>query len=542
MTVDDRPDRRSEVIRRALHNRQLLRVLAAFFIFNVAWWANWIAVLVWAYEWDAVRGASVIALAQLVPSALLATPAASLLGRLPRARALTLGYLVQAVSQLALGVSLVVDAPVLVVALGAVVVAVAVTLTRPVHNTLLPEISQTTGDLTVGNAASGTLEASAIFVGPLLSGLLIAEWGSGGVVLLMSGATAAAVLATARLVTTTQVPAATVLVMLDGPSRLRVILRDPAARVLSAMVAAESTLIGMIDILVVVLALDLLETAESGPGILNSAIGLGGLVGAAFTFVLVGRQRLGFALMLSGLVAGVPFVLAGLAPSVAVALALLALCGAGKAFFEVTARTFLQRLLPDRMLTAIFGLQESIMMAGFAAGSLAAPLLVATAGPRGAFLAAGLFLPVVTVGSWHLVRRLDAQASVPADVLKLLLEVPIFSVLAPRIVERMAREAAPVTVPEAARLITEGEPGDRFYVIADGQVAVTRDGQRLRELGPGDWLGELALLRDVPRTASVDTLTHVDLWALERDSFLSAVAYSPASVQVADDHASDHYL
>ena len=106
------------------------------------------------------------------------------------------------------------------------------------------------------------------------------------------------------------------------------------------------------------------------------------------------------------------------------------------------------------------------MMAGFAAGSLAAPLLVAVAGPRGAFLAAGLFLPVVTLASWSLVRRLDADAAVPVDVLELLLQVPIFSVLAPRIAERMAREAVEVAAPEGARLVTEGEPGDRFYVIA----------------------------------------------------------------------------
>src|SRR5687767_1633243 len=128
------------------------------------------------------------------------------------------------------------------------------------------------------------------------------------------------------------------------------------------------------------MALDLLGMSESGPGILNSAIGLGGLLGAAFTFMLVGRQRLGLALVLGGLVAGLPFALAGFAPSIPTAAVLLLMCGAGKAFFEVTARTFLQRLLPDRLLTAMFGVQESIMMAGFAAGSLAAPLLVAAAG------------------------------------------------------------------------------------------------------------------------------------------------------------------
>jgi hypothetical protein len=535
------PDRRTAVVRHALRNRSLRRALVAFLIFNVAWWANWIAVLVWAYEWRGVRGASAVALAQLIPAPLLAAPAAAILGRLPRTRALPLGYLVQTATYLALGASLSLEAPIPVVVAAAVLGSAAVTLTRPVHNSMLPEISHTTGDLTVGNAASGTLEAAAIVVGPLACGLTIDMWGSGGVVLLMAAATAIAVLATAPLARDT--PAAVIAVppMPSSQARVRMVVEDPAARVLSALLAAESTLIGMIDILVVLLALDLLALSDSGPGVLNAAIGLGGLVGAALTFVLVGSQRLAVALALAGFAAGVPFVLAGIAPAVGTAALLLFRCGAGKAFFEVTARTLLQRLLPDRLLCAVFGLQESIIMAGYALGSLAAPLLVAGLGSRGAFAAAGLFLPTVTIGSWAALRRLDAKAAVPADVLALLLRVPVISVLAPRIVERMAREAVGVAAPEGAEVIVEGDAGDRFYVIAEGRVTVSRGGHTLRQLGAGDWFGELALLRDVRRTASVVSTSDVALWALERDHFLAAVAYSPQAVRTADEHARDRY-
>lgn len=175
------------------------------------------------------------------------------------------------------------------------------------------------------------------------------------------------------------------------------------------------------------------------------------------------------------------------------------------------------------------------MMAGFAAGSLAAPLLVAVAGPRGAFLAAGLFLPLVTLASLSLVRRLDADAAVPVDVLALLLKVPVFSVLAPRIADRMAREAVAVTAPSGTALITEGEPGNTFYVIADGNVRVTRNGTTLRQLRAGDSFGELALLRDVRRTASVVAIDDVSTWALDRDSFLTAVACNPRWAQTVDD-------
>jgi Cyclic nucleotide-binding domain len=535
------PDRRTAVVRNALRNRSLRRSLVAFLIFNVAWWANWIAVLVWAYDWHGVRGASAVALAQLVPAALLAAPAAAMLGRLPRTRALPLGYLVQTATYLALGASLSLDAPTPVVLATAVLASAAVTLTRPVHNSMLPEISHTTGDLTVGNAASGTLEAAAIVIGPLTCGLTIDMWGSGGVVLLMAAATAVAVAATVPLARDIQAPVTAVPSTQSARARVRLVVEDPAARVLSTLLAAESTLIGMIDILVVVLALDLLALSDSGPGVLNAAIGLGGLLGAAFTFVLVGSQRLAVGLALGGLGAGIPFVLAGTAPAAGMAAALLFLCGAGKAFFEVTARTLLQRLLPDRLLCAVFGLQESIIMAGYALGSLAAPLLVAGLGPRGAFAAAGLFLPAVTIVSWASLRKLDARAAVPPDVLALLMRVPIISVLAPRIVERMAREAVEVAAPEGAQVIVEGDAGDRFYVIAEGGVTVSRGGHTLRQLGAGDWFGELALLRDVPRTASVVSTSDVSMWALERNHFLAAVAYSPQAVQTADEHARERY-
>ena len=539
MTSRPGPGRR-DVISGALHNTQLLRVLFAFLLFNIAEWATWIAVVVWAYDQSGVRGASAIAVAQLVPAAILASPAAALFGRWPRSRALMRGYLVQTAAYAVLGAGLALDAPTAVVILAAACAAVAVVLTRPVHNSLLPEVSRTTGDLVVGNAASGTLESTAIVIGPLVCGFTIAAWGPAGVVLVMAATSAAAVLATARLVTTAAPPSTPV--SAAASVGFRQVLRDPAARGLSAMVAAESTLVGLMDILIVFLALDLLDMAQSGPGLLNSAVGAGGLAGAALTFLLVGRQRLGLPLLVGGLVAGVPFAIAGFAPGVAAAAVLLVCCGAGKAFFEVTARTFLHRLLPDRLLTAVFGLQETIMMAGFALGSLAAPLLIAVAGRRGAFVAAGLFLPLAVVASWSLVRRLDANTAVPTDVLDLLLEVPILSVLAPRIVERLAREAVAVSVREGATLITEGEAGDRFYVIASGAVLVSRRGKPLRRLAPGGWFGELALLREVPRTATVVAATDATLWALDRDSFLAAVGGSARSVQTIDDHARDLYL
>ncbi|MEO5851703.1 MAG: cyclic nucleotide-binding domain-containing protein [Nocardioides sp.] len=541
MARERAPDSRSEVLRRALRNGRLRRVLVAYVAFNVQEWATWIALLVWAHDLGGVRGASAIALAQLVPSAVLASPAAVLLDRLPRTRALPLGYALQSVAQLALAAALLLGLPVAAVVSAAVVSAVAITLTRPAHHALLPEISDTTGELTVGNTASGTAEAAATFAGPLVCGALLAVWVPGGVALVMGVAMAGAALVTSRALVRHDVVAPLAAGPAAARGRARAALRDPDARLMCALAGSVNVLVGMTDILLVVLALDLLGMSDAGLGLLNSALGVGGLVGAATSVVLVGRQRLAPALMVASAAAGASLTAAGLVPLEVAAFALLALSGAGKSFFDIACRTLVQRLLPDRMLAAVFGLQEALMMAGLAVGTLVAPLLVELAGPRVAFVVAGLFLPVSVLLLSSRLRRVDARTTVPADVLALLLQVPILAVLAPRLVERLALEAVRVEQPARTALVREGEPGAEFFVVGSGRVAVSHGDELVRELGPGGWFGELALLRDGPRTATVTALTPVVLWSVARDPFLASVGRAPQSLQAVDEHARDHY-
>ncbi len=530
---------RSDVMLQALRNRRLLRVQTAYLLFNIVEWASWIAILVWAYDAGGVRATSALAVAQLVPAALLASPAANWLDRLPRARALTVGYAIQALTMTALGVALAVDAPVPLVVVLAASGAVAMTLTRPMHHALLPEISDTTAELTAGNSTSGWAEAAGVFLGPAVCSVLILVVGPSGVVLAMAAASAVAAGVTLRLSTHGSTPR-------QGQAGakqehlLRAVVRHPAARLLSGLAFALNILIGLADILIVVLALDLLQMSSAGPGLLNSALGVGQIAGAAATVVLIGRKHLAGAVVLASVVAGLSFGLSGLTSATVVAALLLGLSGAGKLFFDIATRTLVQRLLPDRLLTAVFGLQESLMMAALALGSLAAPLLVEAFGPRGAFAVAGALLPAVALLAYTRLRRLDDAAEIPADVLRLLLDVPLLAVLPPRVVERLALDAEPVAAEQGATVITEGEAGDRFYVIAAGRAEVTRDDEVLRELGPGGWFGELALLRDVPRTATVTALTDVSLWAVERDGFLAAVGAATRSREVADEHARDY--
>jgi hypothetical protein len=282
-------------------------------------------------------------------------------------------------------------------------------------------------------------------------------------------------------------------------------------------------------VLTVVLAYGALAMGPSGPGVLSAAVGVGGLVGAAATVTLIGRDRLAPAFFVGVVVIGVPIALVAFAGGPGPAIVLLGVAGVGKSFFDVTSRTLLQRSVDDDVLARVFGVQEGLGMAALGVGSVLAPVLVAVVGVDAAFMIAGLALPVVALLVVGRIRTVDRDAVVadPTDV-ALLRGTPVFAPLGLASLERIARNLVPIEVAPGGVVIKEGDPGDRFYVIAEGAVEVSRGGETLAKLGAGDLFGEIALLRDVPRTATVVALEPTSLRALERAQFLAAVTGSPA--------------
>ena len=521
-------------------NRCLRRALPAYLLFNVVEWATWIALLVWAYDAGGVTGASLVAVVQLVPGIVLAPVLAVRADRLPRGRALALGYATQGTAFLGASAALGLGAGFWVVVGFATLASVALGATRPVHHAMLPEVAETPGELTAGNAASGSLEAAAVVVGPLASSALILVWGVPGVL----GVMGALMLLAAALVAGLRTPAPAGGGEMEAAhvtERVTEVLRDPTARVLTVLVAGEYVLVGMLDILLVVLALDRLGMSDAGPGLLNAMIGVGGLVGSAVALVLVGRWRLVPVVALGGIAAGVPVALAGLTESALVAAAVITVCGCGKVVFDVGARTLVQRLLPPRLLTSVFGVQESVMDAGLAIGSLVAPGLVLVAGPSGALVLAGLFLPLLVLATAVPLRRLDRRAVVPHDVADLLRGVPFLALLEPGLLDRLAREARTTVAEAGDRVVVEGDRGDRFHVIESGTVEVTIAGEHVRDLGPGQWFGELALLRDRPRSATVTARERLTLRSVDRDTFLGVVGGVGPAVTEANAYAADRY-
>jgi MFS family permease len=295
--------------------------------------------------------------------------------------------------------------------------------------------------------------------------------------------------------------------------------------------AAQTVVAGAMGVLVVVAALRLLSLGSGGVGWLYAACGVGGVIGALVALALVGRQRLATDFGIGLLLWGLPFIVLGFWPNTVVALIMLGVLGVGNTLVDVSALTLLQRNTDERVRSRVFGVIESAITGTIGLGAIIAPLLIGLFGIRAALVATGLFLPIVTGLLWRQLLALDTSP-VARRGIELLRGIPIFAPLPTASIERLAEALEPVQLAAGSVLFRSGDAGDRFYVVASGELAIDLPTGEKRE-GPGGWVGEIALLRDIPRTATVRAETDVELLALDREVFLDAVTGHDRASQAA---------
>jgi hypothetical protein len=528
-----------------LRNPALRRVELAFLGFSLMEWAIWVAILVFAYGNGGAGEVALVAVLQLAPAAVVAPLAASFGDRYPRERVLLTAYLLQAAVAAAMAASLLASAPVALVYALAAASNSGFTLTRPVQAAILPSLSRTPAELTAANVAAGSIENTAILVGPAVAGLVLQGLGPAPVFAGAAAVSLAAAILVAGLPRTiapdrgerTGGLRSTIGETMAGFAMLA---REERPRSVVVLLGSASVLWGALDVLLVVLALDALAMGQSGVGFLNAAIGAGGIVGALLTALLIGRARLAAPFGVGLLLWGGALATVGLLPLPLVALLLLAVAGMGRVVMDVAGRTLLQRVSPDALLSRVFGVLEGIDNASLAVGSIVAPALLAIAGTRGAFVAAGVALIGFTALSWRRLLRVDAAGVVRPRELAALMSVQFFTSLSGQALERLAAALIPVTARPGTQIITQGHLGDRFYIISSGEVRVDVDGNPVRTLGAGESFGEIALLRDIPRTASVTAVTRVELLALDRHHFVETVTGQPAAAAAAEEVIHSH--
>ncbi len=499
-------------------------------------WATTVALAVVAFRRSGAEGVGILSVCRILPATLAGPLAAGLLGRFRSDRILLVAGILRTLAIAAAGVVLL-DGK----GLAAVYVLIGAeslmsTMVRPLQTSALPFFARTPGELTAANLTLTTIESSGMLLGPILSGVLLSVWSSGDVLLVTALSYLISTVLVARIPPweSSTVHARVVDAFADTVLGLRTINADPRLRLIVGLYCVENLVAGALNVLVVVSALQLLKLGSSGVGVLNGAIGAGGVLGAVLAAALLGRRKIATDLGLGLVLCGVPIILVAAVPGTALTLLLLAMLGTGVTIVDFSAVTLLQRAIPDNVLARVFSLLQSIFVGTIGLGALLAPLLVSWLGIRGALVSCGTVLPLLTAVLWRRLVRLDAGYLVTDDAVGLLRQVSIFAPLDLPTLERVARALEPVVVAPGEVVIHEGDAGDRYYVIASGEVEVSVEGSVVRRLGPGEGFGEIALLREIPRTSTVTAVGDVRLFALEREPFLDAVGGSVSSKRAAD--------
>jgi MFS family permease len=416
----------------------------------------------------------------------------------------------------------------------AAVVGVAATPFRPAQAALVPALATTPNELTAANVVASTIESVGFFLGPAIAGVLLGVF-STGVVFSM---TAVLVLWSAFFVLLihgpraepTEMPARAS-ILGEALAGFRAIGTDARLRILVGLITCATFAIGAIEVVLVPLAISKLDMGKGGVGYLHTAFGIGALIGAVGGLGLVGLRRLSVPFVIGVLLFGLPIVLIGAWPVVAVAVIGFGLVGIGNTLVDVSGFTLVQRAVPDDVLARVFGVIQFLWFSTTGLGALVTPYVLDWVGLRWTLVVVGLFCPVMVALVGPRLVRIDAAATAPEESdLRLLRTVPIFAPLPGTTIEHLVGRLAPLHFDAGTEIIRQGDPGDRFYLVAEGKVEVSADGKPVAELGPGEYFGEIALLRDVPRTATVTAAGPVVLYALEREDFLAAVTgHAPAA-------------
>jgi MFS family permease len=517
-----------------LRNESIRRLEFALAGSLVADWAFAVALGVVAFRAGGATAVGVAGLVRLLPAAV-ASPFTGLLAdRFPRERVMFVSLVARAAVQAVAVAAVTADAPDWWIYSLPALDGLAGIAFRPAQAAALPSLARSPAELTAANVAASTIESVAFFAGPGLAGILLAFTDTRSVFVVSGALFLWAALLVFRIRREAEAPA-----RLQGRVRAdllagaRTIVEEGRLRLLVGLYTAQTFVAGAVNALTVIAALELLQMGESGVGFLNAAVGVGGIVGGAAALLLLGRRRVAAGFGLGALLWGVPVVLVGVWPEAVVALILFGILGIGNTVVDVAAITLLQRGVRDEVLARVFGVLEGLLVAGLALGSAAAPLLTGGLGVRGALIATGAVLPVLVALSWRRLASIDVAPEAAPGALELLRGVPMLAPLPAATFGELASRLTTVTVESEDVLFRRGDPGDLFYVVERGEVEIDVEGKPPVRAGPGDYFGELALLRDFPRTGTATARTSASLFALDGPTFVAAVTGHPGSAKAA---------
>jgi hypothetical protein len=513
-------------VRELLRLREVRRIEAGWGLSLAGNLAATVALVVYAYAEGGAALVAVYGVVRTLPGAVVVPVITALADRIGIGRLLrTVTSVRGAVLAGAAAVAGLDGPPAAVIALAGVEAALAGSF-RPVQAAALPWLVRTPAELTAANVSATVMENSASLLGPVLAGVVLLVAGPATSIAVGAGCLAAAALSLLRLTVPDRSMPATAGTAEPAPtvgSAVRSFLRIGSPAGLAVLSFTQTFLRGAVFVLIVVLAVDVLALGEDAVGWLTAAIGLGGLVGAALAAATVRITRLGRAYVVGNVLWGLPLLMLAIDPSPAAAYAALAVVGIGNAIGDASMFTLLPRVVGPRLASRVLGVLELVAFTGVGVGSALAPVLIDALGARGTLAVLGGAMTALALAYAAAFARLDRTTPPPGPELDLLRSLPMFGPLPLVTVEQLAAELERRDYAPGQVVIREGDPGDVFHIIVTGTTEVSSDGARRPDLGPGEGFGEIALLRHVPRTATVTAAEALRTVTLSRSAFLAAV-------------------
>jgi MFS family permease len=518
-----------------LRRPDLRRAQLAFGSAYASEWSLTVVLGVVAFRDGGATAVGIVALIRMLPSALIAPFATAVADRIRRDRVLIWIGVIRAVAVGAAALVIAMDLSVLFVYVLAIIATIPFTAFRPAHSALLPALCETPRELTAANASRGLLDSASTLVGPLLAALLLDVSGPEAVFALTAGLSLWSALLVSLIdyePAPREAPPAPIRIAADTAEGLRAIAAHREVSMLFGLGAVQAVTRGALNVFTVVVAIELLHTGDAGVGVLTAAIGVGAVIGSLGASVLVGSRRLAAYTGVGIALWGVPLALIGAFPEELVALVMLAIVGAGNALVDLGYFTLFPRLMPDEVLARVFGALESLVALAVGLGSILTPLLIHLFGIRGALVVIGLMTPVVVALVWFRLVRVDEGLGAQAEIIERLRKVPMLRPLPVSTIEHLARNAREESVEPGETVVEQGEAGESFYVVVAGQLEVNENGRLLSVLSDGDCFGEIALLREIPRTTTVRARAPTALYALDRRHFVPIVSgYSESAAE-----------
>jgi MFS family permease len=515
-------------------NPGLRRIELAFLGSIIGIYANVVAVSIYAYHHGGATAVGLVMFGRMGAAAISAPFLASFADRHEQRRVMLAVDLARVGTLALIAVSAAVGLSAGVYAL-AILTSIVSTAFRPAEASLIPHLAATPDELTAANVTSSTFDSIGAFAGPAAGALLYAVGGPTLVFASVSATYLWSASFVARIPKVEQAPSPRHVDEEHGgiAAGFRAVRGEPRLRTVIGLYSAQTMVAGAYSVLVVVVALQVLGLGNAGVGFLQAATGVGAVVGALVALALVGRRRTAADFGLGLACFGAPLLALAALPHTWAAIAALGLLGIGNSVVDVSAVTLIQRTAKAAVAGRVFGLFETAAVGGLGVGSVLTPLLLHLVGARWTLAVAGAILPLLSIVMRRALTSIDAGAVVPEEQLAAIATVPFLDVLPAQKKEALATALERVEVPAGSTLFSAGDRGDRLYILSAGAIEIDLPSGPKVEQAPA-FVGEIALLRDVPRTATVRVVADATFWTLDGEHFLDAVAGHSRSRSSAD--------